>query len=49
MNMKCDKCINGVIMKQIAIAEYEPIPCDCVIKEHERRYANWFKIVKRSA
>ena len=50
MNRDCDKCNGcGVIMKQIAIADYEPIPCECVIKEHEREYAEWFKLVKRSA
>tara|TARA_R100000152_G_C6661845_1_gene100536 strand:- start:265 stop:387 length:123 start_codon:yes stop_codon:yes gene_type:complete len=38
--MKCNKCINGVIMKQIALAEFIPEPCDCVVK-------NWFDGLKK--
>ena len=38
--MKCKKCIEGVIMKQIAIADFEPIPCECVIE-------NWFNSMRR--
>ncbi len=38
--MKCNKCVNGVIMKQIAVAEYIPEPCDCVMEE-------WFKGLKK--
>jgi len=40
--MKCKKCIHGVIMKQIAIAEFIPEPCDCVIKHEEKLYEEWF-------
>jgi hypothetical protein len=37
--MKCNKCINGVIMKQVAIADWNPEPCSCHIEK-------WFRIVK---
>ena len=39
MKMKCTKCEKGVIMKQIAIADYDMEPCECVI-EH------WFQGLK---
>jgi len=39
--MKCIKCVNGVIMKQIRLAEFVPEECDCVIK-------GWFKSLKRN-
>ena len=46
MNPKCEKCINGVIMKQIAVAEYIPEHCECVIKEEEWKQKEWFKMIK---
>jgi hypothetical protein len=40
--MKCNKCIKGVIMKQVALAEYIPEPCTCMVEK-------WFKgLTKRS-
>ena len=39
--MKCKKCIKGVIMKQISLGEFEPIPCDCSIEK-------WFEGLKKS-
>jgi len=44
--MKCNKCIKGVIMKQIALGEYIPEPCSCIIKQEEKRYAKWFNNVR---
>ena len=44
--MKCKKCKDGVIMKQIAIAEYIPEPCICVMKAEEKRYDKWFNNVR---
>ena len=43
---ECKKCIKGIIMKQIAIGEYIPEPCDCYIKEECKRYGGWFNNVK---
>ena len=40
MKMKCTKCVKGVIMKQIAIADYDMEPCECVIDE-------WFRGLKK--
>ena len=39
--MGCNKCINGVIMKQISLAEFVPEPCDCVVED-------WFKSLRKS-
>ncbi len=38
--MKCKKCIKGIIMKQVAVAEYIPEQCDCIVSQ-------WFTEVKR--
>jgi len=40
------KCINGIIMKQIAVADWVSYPCDCVIEKELKQYEDWFKIVK---
>ncbi len=40
LQMKCKKCIKGVIMKQISIGEFTPIECDCYIED-------WFKGIKK--
>jgi hypothetical protein len=37
--MGCPKCVGGIIMKQIRIADFMPEPCDCSV-EH------WFKGLK---
>jgi len=42
---KC-KCINGIIMKQIAIADWVSYPCDCSIEKELKQYEDWFEIVK---
>ncbi|SVD07145.1 uncharacterized protein METZ01_LOCUS359999 [marine metagenome] len=39
-SMRCNKCIKGIIMKQIAIAEFIPMQCECVVEQ-------WFEDVKR--
>ena len=39
IKMKCKKCINGIIMKQVAISDWSAEPCSCLVE-------NWFKIVK---
>ncbi len=39
IKMKCDKCVDGVIMKQISVAEYIPIECDCIISK-------WFESLR---
>jgi hypothetical protein len=47
--MKCEnKCINGIIMKQIAIADYEIIRCDCAIEKELEAYDNWFGILRKA-
>lgn len=45
-NKECKKCIKGVIMKQIAVAEYIPEPCICIMKAEDKRYAKWFNNVR---
>lgn len=37
--MSCDKCIKGIIMKQIKISEFDAVQCDCTIDE-------WFNGLK---
>lgn len=44
--MKCKKCIKGIIMKQISLAEFTPIPCECRIEHEMSRYDKWFKNVQ---
>ena len=43
---ECKKCTKGIIMKQIALGEYIPEPCICLIKEEENRYDKWFNNIR---
>tara|TARA_R100001163_G_C5001324_1_gene150353 strand:+ start:588 stop:758 length:171 start_codon:yes stop_codon:yes gene_type:complete len=49
--MKCDKCIDGVIMKRLRHSgDYIAEPCECLIKYEEKRARDeqkWFKMLKR--
>ena len=36
----CDKCEKGIIMKQISLAEYVPIECECTREK-------WFEGLKK--
>tara|TARA_R100001082_G_C4305150_1_gene134219 strand:+ start:116 stop:259 length:144 start_codon:yes stop_codon:yes gene_type:complete len=47
--MKCDKnCINGIIIKQIALADYISYRCDCAINKELEAYDNWFGILRKA-
>jgi hypothetical protein len=39
-NKACINCEGGVIMKQLRVADFEAMPCDCAIND-------WFNGLKR--